>query len=85
MAYKPFQPPFVTDLSQWRLMQTYLTEEFRRISIELNRQALTEYHAEPEKPFHLMQVMADGTDWDPGSGRGVYWYDAEGPSWNFLG
>ena len=44
---------------------------------------LEELHAAPAKLLVGMIVWADGTDWDPGSGAGVYWYD--GSTWNLLG
>lgn len=44
---------------------------------------LEEIHAVPDKLVAGMVVWADGTDWDPGSGAGIYWYD--GSTWNLLG
>ena len=46
---------------------------------------LLELHVEPTKPRNGRVVIADGTDWNPGSGRGVYWYDGVSSSWTFLG
>ena len=37
----------------------------------------------PDKPRDGMIVKADGTNWNPGSGAGVYAFD--GSVWNFLG
>lgn len=39
-------------------------------------------HVEPVRPREGMLVKADGTDWDPGSGAGVYCYRA---GWTHLG
>ncbi len=36
---------------------------------------LRESHREPERPRNGLVVFADGTDWNPGSGRGLYVYD----------
>lgn len=44
---------------------------------------LKTYHAAPAKPQEGQVVLADGTDWDPGSGAGVYCY--YGAAWNRLG
>ena len=44
---------------------------------------LEETHAAPDKLLAGMVVWADGTNWDPGSGAGLYWYD--GSTWNLLG
>lgn len=43
----------------------------------------------PAKPRNGMIRMADGTNWNPGSGRGYYGYDenvaAPASKWKFLG
>ena len=44
---------------------------------------LTETHVEPEKVRDGMIFFADGTDWDPGSGQGIYTYYAG--AWHKLG
>jgi len=46
---------------------------------------LVELHAPPQYVEHGRFYFADGTDWDPGSGRGVYVYDSTGPTWRLLG
>lgn len=40
-------------------------------------------HVAPEKPRDGMLRNADGTNWNPGSGAGLYRYG--GGVWNFLG
>ena len=40
-------------------------------------------HVEPAKRNEGQLALADGTDWDPGSGAGVYRWD--GAAWQFLG
>lgn len=39
-------------------------------------------HVEPARPREGLVVYADGTDWDPGSGKGLYQYD--GSAWVAL-
>ena len=67
----------------------YVSSEFQRIANALELQAqgriLEVQYAEPEKPRTGMIALADGTQWDPGSGRGVYWYDENTSSWKKLG
>jgi hypothetical protein len=50
---------------------------------------LKELHSPPVKIRLGMIVLADGTDWDPGNGAGVYCYyivpPAVSPTWNKLG
>jgi len=81
MAYTPLWlvPNTLEDLS------LFVNDELRKISAELQKLVLVEYHAAPTNPFHGLRVIADGTNWNPGSGRGVYWYDASDASWNFMG
>ena len=42
---------------------------------------LKELHSEPDRPREGMLVEADGSDWDPGYGAGLYRYD--GSNWVF--
>lgn len=42
-----------------------------------------QWHEEPSKLREGMTLLADGTDWDPGSGQGVYTYYAG--AWHKLG
>jgi len=44
---------------------------------------LTTLHVAPSKPQEGMVILADGTDWNPGSGAGFYGY--YGSSWVKLG
>lgn len=60
----------------------------REIRIAAAIQALTAGHldplpAPPKKPRDGDFRYADGTNWNPGGGRGFYYYDGTG--WNQLG
>ena len=61
-------------------------QEFRQIADEFNRQNLVRefsaLHAEPARPRDGMLVYADGTDWDPGAGGGLYF--RHGGAWAKL-
>lgn len=39
----------------------------------------------PAKPRTGMLRYADGTNWNPGSGKGYYGYDESTAAWRFLG
>ena len=69
------------DVAQWVL------DQLRNIETALNSALpmiqLQELNVEPEKTFTGMTVLADGTNWDPGSGQGVYTY--YNSTWNKLG
>jgi len=62
----------------------WAVEEFRRISAAFSTiHELDTYHVAPKKARTGMLVIADGTDWDPGAGQGVYCY--YNSTWNRLG
>lgn len=64
----------------------YLQQELAAISREMSETQTVELrtlHAAPLKPREGMIVSADGTDWDPGSGKGSYSYQSG--AWVFLG
>lgn len=64
----------------------YLRRQFELIAAHLDMVSgvqLEELHVEPLKPRSGKIVLADGTDWDPGAGQGVYAYYAG--AWNKLG
>lgn len=44
---------------------------------------LPELHNSPIRPRDGLVVFADGIDWNPGSGKGIYAYYAG--AWHFLG
>ena len=60
----------------------YLVTELKRLGSILYNQAtfrLERIHAEPQRPRVGDIRYADGTDWNPGSGEGVYLFN--GTSW----
>ena len=67
-------------------LPAYLDRELRRISIaiEIMRNGLIfeKIHAEPSKKHDGMVKYADGTNWNPGSGAGFYYYKVT--TWTFI-
>ena len=67
-------------------LRRWVREELARISIvfEMALARNVEFlNVAPAKPREGMICGADGTNWDPGSGKGIYaYYDS---AWNFLG
>jgi hypothetical protein len=62
-------------------------QELLRVSadlqtIERKTILLSASHAEPARPREGMLANADGADWDPGSGAGIYHFD--GTNWTKL-
>ena len=60
----------------------YVVSELKRLGDIILNQSLIRIdriHTEPSKPRTGDIRYADGTDWNPGSGEGVYFYN--GTSW----
>lgn len=70
------------ELSAWMLQELAALGNLLHIVSEVQ---VEELNAAPPKPRTGMVVLADGTNWNPGSGRGYYGYDAGTASWRFLG
>lgn len=71
-----------------REFQIWMLDELRHISdavseIETDEVLLKEWNVEPEKLYNGLVAYADGTNWNPGSGRGVYAY--QDGAWVKLG
>jgi hypothetical protein len=58
-------------------------KELREAYVEVRTSFDLVLHAEPSKQVEGMIRQADGTNWDPGSGAGLYQF--RGGSWRFLG
>lgn len=81
MTYAMGIPPDFDNPDIQRLVD-YIKQELDGIQQDLggsNQLELRTAHAEPEKPREGMIVHADGTDWNPGEGVGIYKY--EGGAW----
>jgi microcystin-dependent protein len=80
MPYLPSMPPPVPqelqELSDW--FQNEL-ETISRSLVDQQEVELRVRNAAPEKPRAGMQAYADGTNWDPGEGAGLYSFD--GTNW----
>lgn len=83
MAYEPSKLP---DNPSPEVLVRFIMDELRAISVALSMVEgilLKEMHIVPSKPRTGLIVLADGTDWNPGAGAGVYAYYAAG--WHKLG
>ena len=81
MAFTPTAPPVRADLEGIKL---WVLDAFEDISNDLQLLERVELHVAPTRPYHGQEVIADGTDWNPGSGRGLYWYDGSTTTWKFI-
>lgn len=81
----PYVPSIFRGTLTAENLQKYLEDELTAISRELSETQVLELrpvHVEPTRPREGMIVFADGTDWNPGSGVGVYTFLAG--SWSKL-
>ena len=77
--YEPGAPP-----DNPEDMGIYVVNELKRLANVVLNQAtfrLERTHEAPARPRTGDIRFADGSDWNPGSGEGIYWY---GTSWNKL-
>ena len=83
MSYQP--DPYYEDSAIGR----YVARELQKISDEFRTNSVDGiqykvWNNEPDKPRTGQAYYADGSDWDPGSGEGLYIYKS-GSSWALLG
>ena len=77
------EPPQEDDVSK---LTEYVARMFLSLSFqsqEYNYLILPAINVAPERPISGMIVHADGTNWNPGSGQGIYAY--YNLSWKKLG
>lgn len=80
MTYSPAQ----AKPSDMPNLVRYLFRELTRIGQELDslNNPVPTLHVEPERPLEGFMVIADGTDWNPGFGNGLYIY--LNSAWTFI-
>lgn len=74
----PTQAKTVEDLRRWA------SAELQRVadsSEAAQTPTISISYAAPAKPITGQLVFADGTQWNPGSGRGLYYFDGV---WVFI-
>lgn len=82
MSYDPSEIPN-TSLED---IARAVTDELKRIAESINTTdviRIAERNVALDKPRDGDVINADGTNYDPGSGKGIYYFD--GTSYNFLG
>jgi hypothetical protein len=73
----PYVPSIFRGQFDPETIQSYLEGELLAISRELAETTVVELrpiYVAPTKPREGMIVFADGTEWNPGAGKGVYTY-----------
>jgi hypothetical protein len=82
-GYSPPDPPTTTDpvaIANWAM------DQFREIAgvlqaLQFGREKMQ--YVAPKQVYDGLIVLADGTHWNPGSGKGYYGYYTG--AWHFLG
>lgn len=79
MSYQPTDPPNVSNPELQRLA-SWLANELRLISAAIQnpvfeRVTLKQLNVAPKKRQDGAIEYADGTNWNPGAGKGIYWDD----------
>lgn len=72
--YLPTEPSSIEDVDQ---LLAYVKDELSAISLKLAETTEIELrlrNVAPTKPRECMIVGADGTNWNPGGGKGIYAY-----------
>lgn len=77
-SYKPAEmAPMPQELEPLR---KYVADEFDRLTTFLNTEAdfvvFRVNNVAPTRPIEGMVAFADGTNWNPGAGKGLYKYQA---------
>jgi hypothetical protein len=84
--YQPKPPPFNPDV---KTLAGYVSDELQSVaqaqSDTVDSMQLNVLHVAPKKPRKGMLALADGTDWDPGSGAGLYRRNEANDAWNYVG
>lgn len=89
MSYKAgfstYRPSLSGNVESLAVLYQQLELELQRIAATFDQLAggivLTPATAEPTKLKPLMLVYADGSNWDPGSGEGVYVRNLANAAW----
>lgn len=75
--FKADPPPF-----DWKDAIYWVTTQFLKLEDETRHVKVPVLHAAPLVPEQDTLIIADGTDWDPGAGRGLYFWT--GAAWEKL-
>lgn len=86
MPYIPKKsPPLGLEATLLNAFANYVEQELAAVSRELGETTaldLRQSFREPKRPRIGMLVYADGTEWNPGSGEGLYVFKSGG--WTFV-
>jgi hypothetical protein len=81
----PFKPPRLPDKYDPRAIELALNQLLEAMSAGNTYIVLQPLAAEPARLVANMIVKANGVDWDPGSGAGIYRRNGGNTAWIFIG
>lgn len=82
--YEP-QVPQIKSLQDLTRFVMEELQQIARMSGGVETVVIPVSNAPPTKTVDGHIAYADGTNWNPGSGRGMYRWDSGTSSWHFLG
>jgi hypothetical protein len=77
------EPPFPDQQRQW--LVEFSQDVSREFASQRDFIGLKYLHAQPSRMFKGMVVLADGIDWNPGAGAGMYRRNEANAAWVFVG
>lgn len=81
----PYQPKPLPVFEGAESVQKELSDIGDVISNIQEGEAFEKRYTAPLRPKEGQIAFADGNRWDPGGGKGYYWYDADTKTWNKMG
>lgn len=85
MSSLPSKPPKLPDQYDRRALEAAFNQLYDAFEQGQSYVVLYMHNAEPERMVGNMVVLADGTNWNPGSGRGLYRRTPNNVAWTFIG
>lgn len=83
--YEPTVPQGIKTMDDLALYLFRELQELARCLGGVDTVVISVKNVEPVKRVDGHVEYADGVNWNPGSGRGMYRYDSFDTSWHFLG
>lgn len=81
----PFKPGKLPTEYDAQALEKVFADMLKAMADGFQYVRLQEHNVEPARTVPYMMLIADGTNWDPGSGRGVYRRNRANTAWVFIG
>jgi hypothetical protein len=77
--------PYAFPNEQARWLREFQNDVDRQFAAARDFIGLKYLHDQPKRVFPGMIILADGTDFNPGSGAGMYRRTEDNTAWDFVG